>query len=90
MKTAYFDCFAGCGGDMIVAAMIDAGLDADFLQSRLDSLGIADLKIEVEKVRGVGRQESAHAAASDPGKALRFEVFETALLEGDCRERSCR
>ncbi len=67
MKTAYFDCFAGCGGDMIVAAMIDAGLDADFLQSRLDSLGITDLKIEVEKVMRCGIS-ALHFTPAAPGE----------------------
>ena len=67
MKTAYFDCFAGCGGDMIVAAMIDAGLDADFLQSRLDSLGIADLAIKVEKVMRCGIS-ALHFTPSAPGE----------------------
>ena len=67
MKTAYFDCFAGCGGDMIVAAMIDAGLDADFLQSRLDSLGIADLAIKVEKVMRCGIS-ALHFTPTAPGE----------------------
>ena len=38
MKIAYFDCFAGAGGDMIVAAMLDAGLDAEFLKAQLATL----------------------------------------------------
>jgi uncharacterized protein (TIGR00299 family) protein len=67
MKIAYFDCFAGCGGDMIVAAMIDAGLDADFLQSSLDSLGIADLKIKVEKVMRCGIS-ALHFTPAAPGE----------------------
>ncbi|MCD6394987.1 MAG: LarC family nickel insertion protein, partial [Planctomycetes bacterium] len=67
MKIAYFDCFAGCGGDMIVAAMIDAGFDADFLQSRLDSLGIADLKIKVEKVMRCGIS-ALHFTPAAPGE----------------------
>ena len=40
MRTAYFDCFAGAGGDMIVASMLDAGLEQKFLVSQLESLGI--------------------------------------------------
>lgn len=35
MKIAYFDCFAGAGGDMIAAAMLDAGLDFEFLKNSL-------------------------------------------------------
>jgi uncharacterized protein (DUF111 family) len=42
MKIAYFDCFAGAAGDMIAAAMLDAGLDKGFLVGRLGSLGRKD------------------------------------------------
>ena len=41
MKIAYFDCYAGAGGDMIVAAMVDAGVDSGWLCGQIDSLGIA-------------------------------------------------
>ena len=39
---------------MIVAAMLDAGLDADLLRSRIDSLGIENLKIEISTVTRCG------------------------------------
>lgn len=53
MKIAYFDCFAGAGGDMINAALLDAGLDEAFLRQQLAGLGIDDLKIEISQaVRG--------------------------------------
>lgn len=51
MKVAYFDCFAGAGGDMIVAAMVDAGLDAEFLKDQLATLGIKSLDIELSETR---------------------------------------
>lgn len=54
MKTAYFDCFAGAGGDMVVGAMLDAGLDEDFLRGRIESLGIANLQIDLSKVMRCG------------------------------------
>ena len=31
MKVAYFDCFSGISGDMIIVALIDAGLSPDLL-----------------------------------------------------------
>ena len=38
MSLAYFDCFSGAGGDMIVAALIDAGAHVEQLRARLATL----------------------------------------------------
>lgn len=54
MKIAYFDCFSGAGGDMIAAAMLDAGLDEKFLKKQIASLGIKDLKIEITPTKRGG------------------------------------
>ncbi len=54
MKIAYFDCFSGAGGDMIAAAMLDAGLDAKFLKDQIATLGIKDLKIEITSTKRGG------------------------------------
>ena len=52
MKIAYFDCFAGAGGDMIAGSMLDAGLNEKFLKAQIASLGIKSLKI---KIKGTSR-----------------------------------
>ena len=39
MKLLYFDCFAGAAGDMILGALLDAGLPLDELKRALGSLG---------------------------------------------------
>jgi uncharacterized protein (TIGR00299 family) protein len=54
MKIAYFDCFAGAAGDMIVAAMLDAGLDADFIKAQLATLGLKNLDIKVSQTSRAG------------------------------------
>jgi len=54
MKIAYFDCFAGASGDMIVAAMLDAGLDAEFLKAQLATLGIEGLDIKLTETQRCG------------------------------------
>jgi uncharacterized protein (TIGR00299 family) protein len=54
MKLAYFDCFAGAGGDMIVAALLDAGADLDALKAHLARLGIGQYDLRVERVRRGG------------------------------------
>lgn len=54
MKTAYFDCPSGAAGDMILAALIDAGLDPDALRDSLSTLSIEKFHIEIEKVSRSG------------------------------------
>jgi len=54
MKIAYFDCFAGAGGDMIVAAMLDAGLDVEFLKAQLATLGLKKLDIKITETKRAG------------------------------------
>jgi uncharacterized protein (TIGR00299 family) protein len=39
MTTAYFDCFSGVSGDMMLGALIDAGLELKDLQTDIDALG---------------------------------------------------
>jgi pyridinium-3,5-bisthiocarboxylic acid mononucleotide nickel chelatase len=46
---AYFDCFSGISGDMTLAAMIDAGLDPDFLRDRLSLLGLDGWSLNVRR-----------------------------------------
>lgn len=54
MKIAYFDCFAGAGGDMIAAAMLDAGLDAEFLKSQIATLGLKGLELKITVTKRAG------------------------------------
>ena len=54
MKTAYFDIFCGAAGDMIVASMLHAGLDAEYLKSQLDTLNLHDLTLDIQTVNRHG------------------------------------
>ncbi|MCK4428120.1 MAG: nickel pincer cofactor biosynthesis protein LarC [candidate division Zixibacteria bacterium] len=49
MKIAYFDCFSGISGDMILGALVDAGLDSKELESELGKLKISGFKLRMEK-----------------------------------------
>ena len=40
MLVAYFDCFSGVSGDMMLGALVDAGLDLPDLQADIDRLGV--------------------------------------------------
>jgi uncharacterized protein (TIGR00299 family) protein len=39
-RVMYFDCFSGAAGDMVLAALLDAGLPLDRLEAALGSLGV--------------------------------------------------
>ena len=54
MKTLYFDCFAGASGDMILGAMIGAGVDATYLREQLSLLPVSGFSIDVESVSRSG------------------------------------
>jgi uncharacterized protein (TIGR00299 family) protein len=45
MKVAYFDCFSGISGDMILGALVDAGLDPEQLRSELAKLSLPGLDV---------------------------------------------
>lgn len=49
MRIAYLDCFAGISGDMLLGALLDAGLDARVLHEAIASLNLG-ASLTVEKV----------------------------------------
>ena len=54
MKIAYFDCFAGASGDMILGAMLDAGLALERLAAELDKLHLSHYRLDVRQVQKMG------------------------------------
>jgi uncharacterized protein (TIGR00299 family) protein len=50
MKIAYFDCFCGAAGDMIVGACLDAGADESVLRAELAKLQLSEVDLHIEKV----------------------------------------
>jgi uncharacterized protein (TIGR00299 family) protein len=50
MKIAYFDCFSGASGDMILGSLIDAGLSPRRLREELKKLRIPMVHLRAKKV----------------------------------------
>jgi uncharacterized protein (DUF111 family) len=49
MKILYYDCFAGISGDMNLGAMIDLGIDADYLRKQLALLPVQGYSLQIER-----------------------------------------
>ena len=50
MKIVYFDCVSGASGDMILGALIDAGVDVNRIRDQLSSLSMDGWELEVHEV----------------------------------------
>jgi len=59
MVTAYFDCFSGVSGDMVLGALFDLGLNFDFFKRELKKLGLSGYEIDIKKI------EKNHISACD-------------------------
>src|SRR5215831_11115865 len=53
MRIAIFDAFSGIAGDMALGALVQVGLDADWLRALPDTLGLSRIEVRIrEVVRG--------------------------------------
>ena len=50
MRIAYFDCFSGISGDMLLGTLIDAGADIEKIELELKKLKLTDYKIRTKRV----------------------------------------
>ncbi len=91
MKTLYFDCFAGVSGDMILGAMVAAGVEPRALKEQLALLGITDYSIDFEHAdrSGIGATyarvqipyEHAHRNLADIQKIIGQSQLSPAVKE---------
>src|SRR6476646_5924349 len=50
MKTLYFDCFSGIAGDMTIGALLDLGLDFEYLKAELKKLPVDGYELKASRV----------------------------------------
>src|SRR5262249_49552338 len=83
MKALHFDCFSGISGDMVLAALIDADVDATAIRQALDSLGLP-IRLEIEKVRKGGFAAThVHIEAPDESSHPFLPDIEAILQRGN-------
>jgi uncharacterized protein (TIGR00299 family) protein len=82
MKTLYFDCFAGASGNMVLGALIAAGVDADALKTELKKLNLPDFDLIVENVDRSGIS-STHVRVEIPDEKYHRHLPEIELIIND-------
>ena len=63
---AYLDCFSGISGDMLLGALVDAGVTPDALRAALAALPLTGYRLEVEPVAQHGLRGTRVHVALDP------------------------
>ncbi|HVL13810.1 MAG TPA: nickel pincer cofactor biosynthesis protein LarC, partial [Gemmata sp.] len=79
VKVAHFDCFSGASGDMVLGAVIDAGVPADAIRGALDSFGLP-ITLEVERVKRCGFAATKATVTAPDQEDYRFLPDIEALL----------
>ena len=93
-RVAYLDCFSGISGDMLLGALIDAGLDAAALSAELGKLDVPGWSLRAERVSRAGIAAMlAHvdlAEAPQPHRRLPdvLAIIQRSSLPAEDRERA--
>jgi hypothetical protein len=94
-KIAYFDCFSGASGDMILGALLDAGLELDALQKGLSGLAIGEYRLSAEKVKRAAITATKFNVTIDEhghhhhrGLSDILKIIEGSRLSGAVKEKS--
>ncbi|MFD2370381.1 LarC family nickel insertion protein [Brevibacillus sp. GCM10020057] len=54
MRIAYLDCFSGISGDMLLAALVDAGANRERIEAELRKLSLGEFRLEWKNVVKTG------------------------------------
>ncbi|MDD3620599.1 MAG: DUF111 family protein, partial [Desulfobulbaceae bacterium] len=80
---AYLDCFSGISGDMLLGALLDAGLPEAELTASLDSLGLSGYRLDIHRAGGSPlRATRVEVAVNEPQPHRRLPDIENILAAG--------
>lgn len=68
-RILHFDCFAGAAGDMVLGALIDAGLPLEALEAQLTGLMMPGWRMEARQVRRAGLSATKFSLLPPPQAA---------------------
>ena len=95
MRHGYFDCFSGAAGDMILAAMIDAGWPLEELQEVVTRLALPGVSLTAERTtRGGLAATHVRVTVESPappthrGLSDILRIIDAAQLSSDVAERA--
>lgn len=54
LRTAYFDCYSGISGDMILGALVDLGVDIKDIRKALKGIDLKGYKLQAKKIQRNG------------------------------------
>lgn len=92
---AYFDCFSGISGDMLIGSLLDAGLDFSALQTELSKMQVDGYTLAVRKVSKQHLAASKFDVIDEGQKAYRHlrdlnEIVDGAGLSPAVRDKAKR
>jgi hypothetical protein len=93
MRAAYFDCFSGISGDMVLGALVDLGWSVEELKRELEKLDLFDYQIEAKKVAKQGilsTQIEVHVKEGKKERKLEdiLSILDKSKLEEKIKEPS--
>ncbi len=88
MKIAHFDCFSGISGDMILGALVDAGLEVERLKAELAHLPLSGYALNAETVQRRGlRGTHVEVEVSEEGVERHLHEIEEIIEGSDLPEK---
>ena len=93
MRICYLDCFSGISGDMLVAALVDAGASPAELQKQVGQLGLPGVTLAFEKCGRAGIAATKMRVQAPPERRHRHlaeieEIIGRASLPGQVEQNS--